>query len=149
VRRYLDALPASGDDTAALLAQMDAILREANDIPVVMKEEMLLSQEFACRNWALRARRVLASKPRLETLEVSVVAALCGCLVATHPIFAPNDVQKLAAEFKELRQRFPAAERSVTWNQQREDVELRRMMKAADKWCVPHSRCVVDSVACL
>ena len=58
-------------DKSAALARINDLLRDAEDIPVVMMEEVKLRQETVPRNWAVKAHRIMATKPKLETLEVT------------------------------------------------------------------------------
>ena len=58
-------------DKSTALARINDLLRDAEDIPVVMMEEVKLRQETVPRNWAVKAHRIMATKPKLETLEVT------------------------------------------------------------------------------
>jgi hypothetical protein len=57
---------------SSALVRINALLLDGEEIPVEMDEEVLLRNEAVPRNWAARARRLMASKPKLESLEVRV-----------------------------------------------------------------------------
>jgi hypothetical protein len=50
--------------------------------------------------------------------------------------------QRMLNELADLRQRFSTAERTVIWSRLKEELDLRRIQRAADKWCVRTLACV-------
>ena len=85
-------------------------MKEAGDFPVIMEEVKLLQQEVVARRWVSKARRVVESKPRVDSLE------------------------HLLRELKDLRSQFPIAERTEIWGRLREENDIRRVIRNAEKW---------------
>lgn len=68
---------ANTSEPKSVLGRLEAMLREAGEFPVVIEEAKLLQQEVVARRWSVKARKVLAGKPRVDQLEVRPAALVC------------------------------------------------------------------------
>ncbi len=46
-------------------------------LPVVVEEAKMLHQEVVARRWAMKARKLMATAPRLDSVEVCVTFNIC------------------------------------------------------------------------
>lgn len=98
------------DNKQSVLSKLESMLREAGELPVVVEEAKLLQQEVVARRWVLKAKRSLDGRPRVDTME------------------------HLLKELRDLKGQFPPLERTATWARIKEEPEMRRLIKNAEKW---------------
>ena len=116
--RVREALNDADADEASL-ESLQALLHEADDIPVEMDEHKILAAEIEARRWGLRVQ------PRLRSPNVTV-----------------PDLEALMAEATELRSRLPiAAEEQKAWPLPQE-AEARKMLGRAQGWLRAHKQCI-------
>ncbi|GAB5030494.1 lysine-specific demethylase 5d [Nannochloropsis oceanica] len=117
LQRVRGALEESTDETG--LQSLQALLCEADDIPVEMDEHKILAAEIEARRWGLRVQ------PRLAGSKVTVKA-----------------LEKLVAEAAGLRARLPlAAQQQKSWRLP-EEIEARSRLQKAYAWLKDHRSCV-------
>eukprot|EP00624_Nannochloropsis_granulata_P004312 evm.model.NODE_31567_length_81678_cov_30.212677.6 len=117
LQRVREALEESTDETG--LQSLQALLCEADDIPVEMDEHKILAAEIEARRWGLRVQ------PRLAGSKVTVKA-----------------LEKLVAEAAGLRGRLPlTAQQQKSWRLP-EEIEARRRLQKAYAWLKDHRSCV-------
>lgn len=117
LQRVREALEESTDEAG--LQSLQALLCEADDIPVEMDEHKILAAEIEARRWGLRVQ------PRLAGSKVTVKA-----------------LEKLVAEAAGLRARLPlAAQQQKSWRLPQE-IEARKRLQKAYAWLKDHRGCV-------
>lgn len=117
LQRVREALEESTDEAG--LQSLQALLCEADDIPVEMDEHKILAAEIEARRWGLRVQ------PRLDGSQVTV-----------------KTLEKLVAEAAGLRARLPiAAQDKKAWRLPQE-IEARRRLQGAQSWLKIFRTCV-------
>jgi hypothetical protein len=123
------------------LASLIELLREAQDLPVTLKEEAMLRAEVEARQWAIRVRKALAAPAKAAALP----DALPWAASPLDEVSAAREKEALAALVAAAKQRTPLktlrallsdggelairADRTRRWNQ----AELEKTLSGAVK----------------
>eukprot|EP01029_Cantina_marsupialis_P023500 TRINITY_DN588_c0_g1_i12.p1 TRINITY_DN588_c0_g1~~TRINITY_DN588_c0_g1_i12.p1 ORF type:complete len:2120 (-),score=751.89 TRINITY_DN588_c0_g1_i12:303-6662(-) len=107
----------SEDLTEEGLEQLNTLLGEAGDIPVVMKEEQVLRVEVQTRRWSQKAR-VLLEKEKC----------------------APSEVDDMIDEIVTIKQLLPSEMRRNSKYRTEEEKKLREIKLGFDRWFGKYSR---------
>ena len=123
------------------LASLIELLREAQDLPVTLKEEAMLRAEVEARQWAIRVRKALAPPAKAAALP----DALPWAASPLDEVSAAREKEALAALVAAAKQRTPLktlrallsdggelairADRTRRWNQ----AELEKTLSGAVK----------------